>query len=321
MVIVDVLKEYCQGMRGSGDLLSGATKLLSSPLSFPEAGIALCEDPEHSGEWMPAKSCFDRPHHPPSPPPPLSPPPSIQHPLPTSPPSPSLPPSSSSPPSLPSLSSPSSLPPSSTPSSSLPSFSTPPQGPAEIAYSSLRKGTNSFSQLPYKEGGHKLGEGGFGEVFYCRTVVHERAVETAVKVLNSMVSLLAPGERKADIETLFCAGGQPQLFHRQETVSDRAESLVTVSLKQFSHCTTLSLYPPSSSPVSHMSASYLSWATAVMAHTSVSFTPSCLMAPWMSTSPFPSPSPRSPGCRWPGMWLGLWSTSTLVLHRCVCTGT
>ena len=203
VVIADMLKEYCQGMRGFGDLLSGVTKLLQSPLSFPEAGIALCEDPEQSGEWMPAKSCFDRPHHPPSPPPP-----SIQHPLPTSPPSPSLPPSSSPPsssslPSLPSLSSPSSPPPS----------STPPQGPAEIAYSSLQKGTNSFSQLPYKEGGHKLGEGGFGEVFYCRTVVHERAVETAVKVLNSMVSLLAPGERKADIEALLCAGGEPQLFH------------------------------------------------------------------------------------------------------------
>lgn len=57
----------------------------------------------------------------------------------------------------------------------------------DVPYATLYEGTNHFSELPYKEGGHKLGEGGFGEVFWCRMTVGGREREVAVKILNKVV--------------------------------------------------------------------------------------------------------------------------------------
>lgn len=69
-----------------------------------------------------------------------------------------------------------------------PPETTPPKEPVEVPYEVLSEATAHFSQLPYKEGGHKLGEGGFGEVFWCRVQVGGGEVEAAVKVLREKVS-------------------------------------------------------------------------------------------------------------------------------------
>ncbi len=45
-----------------------------------------------------------------------------------------------------------------------------------------------------------LGEGGFGEVFWCRLTVGESARETAVKVLNKVVSADSIARRPFVIE-------------------------------------------------------------------------------------------------------------------------
>ena len=61
-------------------------------------------------------------------------------------------------------------------------------GPVEIPYQVLEEASGNFNQLPYKEGGHKLGEGGFGEVFHCLLRLGGGApVEAAVKVLSNKV--------------------------------------------------------------------------------------------------------------------------------------
>lgn len=39
----------------------------------------------------------------------------------------------------------------------------------------------------YKDGGHKLGEGGFGKVFYCQIDISGTKKEIAVKVLSDQV--------------------------------------------------------------------------------------------------------------------------------------
>ncbi len=57
-----------------------------------------------------------------------------------------------------------------------------------MPYTTLYEGTDHFSKLPYKEGGYKLGEGGFGEVFWCRVMVGGCEKPAAVKVLNKVVS-------------------------------------------------------------------------------------------------------------------------------------
>ena len=61
-------------------------------------------------------------------------------------------------------------------------------GPVQIPYHVLEEASGNFDQLPYKEGGHKLGEGGFGEVFHCLLRLGGGApVEAAVKVLSNKV--------------------------------------------------------------------------------------------------------------------------------------
>lgn len=60
----------------------------------------------------------------------------------------------------------------------------------EVRYEELVEATDHFDNTPYKEGGHKVGEGGFGEVFQCHLMLQNGLVHVAVKVLLNKVSKL-----------------------------------------------------------------------------------------------------------------------------------
>ena len=62
-----------------------------------------------------------------------------------------------------------------------------PVGLEEVKYEVLEEATAGFDRTPYKEGGHKVGEGGFGEVFQCSLVLQGGPVHAAVKVLLNKV--------------------------------------------------------------------------------------------------------------------------------------
>lgn len=62
-----------------------------------------------------------------------------------------------------------------------------PAGLEEVRYEVLMEATAGFDRTPYKEGGHKVGEGGFGEVFQCSLVLQRGPVHAAVKVLLNKV--------------------------------------------------------------------------------------------------------------------------------------
>lgn len=53
-----------------------------------------------------------------------------------------------------------------------------------VPYATLHNATGGFSSVSYAQGGHKLGEGGSGEVFHCRIslVGGQGEQEIAVKV-------------------------------------------------------------------------------------------------------------------------------------------
>ncbi len=57
-----------------------------------------------------------------------------------------------------------------------------------MSYSHVLEATGGLDETPHSEGGHKLGEGGFGEVFYCRLTIRGETTEAAVKVLRKRVS-------------------------------------------------------------------------------------------------------------------------------------
>ena len=64
-----------------------------------------------------------------------------------------------------------------------------PAGLEEVKYEVLLDATGQFDRAPYKEGGHKIGEGGFGEVFQCSLVLKSGPVHAAVKVfLNQVIT-------------------------------------------------------------------------------------------------------------------------------------
>lgn len=65
-----------------------------------------------------------------------------------------------------------------------------PAGLEEVKYEVLMTATGQFDRTPYKEGGHKVGEGGFGEVFQCSLVLQNGPVNVAVKVLHNQVCFL-----------------------------------------------------------------------------------------------------------------------------------
>lgn len=62
-----------------------------------------------------------------------------------------------------------------------------PVGLEEVKYEVLVEATDQFDDTLYKEGGHKVGEGGFGEVFHCSLILQNGPVHAAVKVLFNQV--------------------------------------------------------------------------------------------------------------------------------------
>ena len=58
----------------------------------------------------------------------------------------------------------------------------------EVPYDVLKKASGHFDQLAYREGGHKLGSGGFGEVFHCQLNLLGAEREVAVKALLTKVN-------------------------------------------------------------------------------------------------------------------------------------
>ena len=78
----------------------------------------------------------------------------------------------------------------STPSEATPTLFEPPPTPAgleEVRYEVLVGATSRFDRTPYKDGGHKVGEGGFGEVFQCILTLQDGPIHAAVKVLLNKV--------------------------------------------------------------------------------------------------------------------------------------
>lgn len=55
-----------------------------------------------------------------------------------------------------------------------------------VPYAALHNATEGFSSVSYAQGGHKLGEGGSGQVFHCRLSLTggEGEQEVAVKVFK-----------------------------------------------------------------------------------------------------------------------------------------
>ena len=65
-----------------------------------------------------------------------------------------------------------------------------PEAPLSVAYQTLLEATDRFCPLAYGQGGHKLGEGEYGEVFHSTISLAPRlgTKEIAVKVLKNTVS-------------------------------------------------------------------------------------------------------------------------------------
>ena len=57
-----------------------------------------------------------------------------------------------------------------------------------IPYAVVAKATELFNETPVSEGGHKLGQGGFGQVFYCKLKMGDHEKEVAVKAFSDKVS-------------------------------------------------------------------------------------------------------------------------------------
>ena len=57
----------------------------------------------------------------------------------------------------------------------------------EVAYGVLKEACGDFAELAYRDGGHKLGSGGFGEVFHCYLNLLGSEREVAVKALLTKV--------------------------------------------------------------------------------------------------------------------------------------
>ena len=103
-----------------------------------------------------------------------------------------------------------------------------------VSFSVLVEATRNFDRTPYKDGGHKVGEGGFGEVFQCLLPLRNGTVHAAVKVLlnkvrNGASSLLLYCE-VFSLSTAVCVivQGEP------DRSADKLDSLDSMDRRQFS---------------------------------------------------------------------------------------
>ena len=81
-----------------------------------------------------------------------------------------------------------SVPVSNTPSHPEPQLSSHNHATSIIPYAFVAKATELFNEIPVSEGGHKLGQGGFGQVFYCKLKMGDHEKEVAVKAFSDKVS-------------------------------------------------------------------------------------------------------------------------------------
>ncbi|XP_064390242.1 interleukin-1 receptor-associated kinase 4-like isoform X2 [Halichondria panicea] len=63
-------------------------------------------------------------------------------------------------------------------------------GLPHVSYTQILEATGGLDETPHSSGGHKLGEGGFGEVFYSRLMIGGQEKEAAVKVLRKKDDVL-----------------------------------------------------------------------------------------------------------------------------------
>ena len=68
-----------------------------------------------------------------------------------------------------------------------------------VPYDDVLKATCEFNETSFEDGGHKLGQGGFGQVFYCKMDLGEGMQEIAVKVFSDKVFNYIDNSRVLDI--------------------------------------------------------------------------------------------------------------------------
>ena len=88
-----------------------------------------------------------------------------------------------------------------------------PAAPAiSIPYETLHVATGGFSPLAHSQGGHKLGEGGSGEVFHCELSLEGgRPQDVAVKVFRSGTGEVSCLAWPAAVLSISLAAGGPWL--------------------------------------------------------------------------------------------------------------
>ena len=57
-----------------------------------------------------------------------------------------------------------------------------------ISHSQLMDAMGILDHTPLSEGGHKLGQGGFGTVYYCQLPLGGKKTEVAVKIFSDSVN-------------------------------------------------------------------------------------------------------------------------------------
>lgn len=72
-----------------------------------------------------------------------------------------------------------------------------------LSYEDVRQATGDFDDVPFTDGGHKLGQGGFGVVYHGQMNLGEGNREVAVKVFVDNVSFL-----KIDFCSVFAWGAK-----------------------------------------------------------------------------------------------------------------
>lgn len=77
--------------------------------------------------------------------------------------------------------------PSPSPAPTAPPISLEPRPTRLVSYDDVLKATGEFNETSFEDGGHKLGQGGFGQVFYCKMDLGEGMQEIAVKVFSDKV--------------------------------------------------------------------------------------------------------------------------------------
>jgi serine/threonine protein kinase len=71
--------------------------------------------------------------------------------------------------------------------------------PICVSFHKIYEATGHFNETLYANGGHKLGQGGFGSVFYCKMDIRNGEQEFAVKLFSNKEA--KPTEKRMQFET------------------------------------------------------------------------------------------------------------------------